>query len=175
MKVGFDPGSPEEKISKDWLMQRYHAPSDDANQPVDLAAAAGFEQVMRGLTVQIANDPHRLEWNKDSFFRRFVQGPTDNADRSKGHSPHWRGRRPRQMIGVVGMIRSSNLAAVEIQAASWFYEAGETGDSPLPRLSDDTPRRFRKYAEPKDQLGAIIHPSLADTLDERRGPAVLTG
>jgi len=73
MKVGFDPGSPEEKIFKDWLTQRYHAPSDDANQPVDLAAAAGFEEVMRGLTVQIADDPHRPEWNKDSFFRRFVQ------------------------------------------------------------------------------------------------------
>jgi Zn-dependent M28 family amino/carboxypeptidase len=73
MKVGFDPGSPEEKIFKDWLTQRYHAPSDDANQPVDLEAAAGFEEVMRDLTVQIANDPHRSEWNKDSFFRRFVQ------------------------------------------------------------------------------------------------------
>jgi Zn-dependent M28 family amino/carboxypeptidase len=73
MKVGFDSGSPEEEIFKDWLTQRYHAPSDDANQPVDLAAAAGFEEVMRGLIVQIANDPHRPEWNKDSFFRRFVQ------------------------------------------------------------------------------------------------------
>jgi len=73
MKVGFDAGVPEEKIFKDWLTQRYHAPSDDANQPVDLAAAAGFEEVMRGLTVQIANDPHRPAWNKDSFFRRFVQ------------------------------------------------------------------------------------------------------
>jgi Zn-dependent M28 family amino/carboxypeptidase len=87
MKVGFDPGSPEEKIFKDWLTQRYHAPSDDANQPVDLAAAAGFEEVMRDLTVQIANDPHRPEWNKDSFFRRFVERPADDADRSRGHAP----------------------------------------------------------------------------------------
>jgi hypothetical protein len=66
--------------------QRYHAPSDDANQPVDLTAAAGFEEVMRAQTVQIADDPHRPEWNKDSFFRRFVQRPTDNADRSRGHA-----------------------------------------------------------------------------------------
>src|ERR1700733_10632468 len=72
MKVGFDPGSPEEKIFKDWLTQRYHAPSDDVNQPVDLAAAAGFEEVMRGLTLQVADDPHRPAWNKDSFFRRFA-------------------------------------------------------------------------------------------------------
>jgi Zn-dependent M28 family amino/carboxypeptidase len=72
MKVGFDAGTPEEKIFKDWLTERYHAPSDDANQPVDLAAAAGFEEVMRGLTLQIADDPHRPAWNKDSFFRRFA-------------------------------------------------------------------------------------------------------
>jgi len=73
MKVGFEAGAPEEKIFKNWLTERYHAPSDDANQPVDLAAAAGFEEVMRGLTVQVANDPHRPAWDKDSFFRRFVQ------------------------------------------------------------------------------------------------------
>jgi Zn-dependent M28 family amino/carboxypeptidase len=86
MKVGCDPGSPEEKVFKDWLTQRYHAPSDDANQPVDLAAAAGFEEVMRGLTVEIANDPHRPEWNKDSFFRRFVPPPSHPADRIRGRS-----------------------------------------------------------------------------------------
>jgi Zn-dependent M28 family amino/carboxypeptidase len=72
MKVGFDSGTPEEKIFKDWLTERYHAPSDDAKQPVDLAAAAGFEEVMRGLTLQIADDPHRPTWNQDSFFRRFA-------------------------------------------------------------------------------------------------------
>jgi len=72
MTVGFDAGAPEEKLFKDWLRERYHAPSDDTNQPVDLAAAAGYEEVMRGLTVQIANDPRRPAWNKDSFFRRFV-------------------------------------------------------------------------------------------------------
>jgi len=72
MKVGFDSGTPEEKIFKDWLTERYHAPSDDAKQPVDLAAAAGFEEVMRGLTLQIADDPHRPAWNQDSFFRRFA-------------------------------------------------------------------------------------------------------
>src|ERR1700733_14534324 len=36
-------------------------------------------------------------------------------------------------------------------------------------------RRFGKYAERKDQLSEIIHPSPADTLDERRGLAVPTG
>jgi hypothetical protein len=71
--VGFDPGAPEEAVFKTWLTERYHAPSDDANQPVDLGAAAGFEEVIRGLTVQVANDEHRPEWKSDSFFRRFAQ------------------------------------------------------------------------------------------------------
>ena len=73
MKVGFDPGTPEERVFKDWLTERYHAPSDDALQPVDLPAAAGFEEVMRGLTVQVANDPKRPAWKQDSFFRRFAK------------------------------------------------------------------------------------------------------
>ncbi len=39
LKVGFDKGSPEEQIAKKWLTERYHAPSDDLNQPVDKQAA----------------------------------------------------------------------------------------------------------------------------------------
>ncbi len=72
MKVGFEPGSPEQAVFKQWLTERYHAPSDDGAQPVNLSAAAGFEEVMRALTVQIANDPQRPAWKPDSFFRRFA-------------------------------------------------------------------------------------------------------
>ena len=72
--VGYVPGAPEEKILKDWRTERYHAPSDDANQPVDLAAAAGYEEVVRTLTVEIANNPIRPAWKQDSFFRRFSAG-----------------------------------------------------------------------------------------------------
>jgi hypothetical protein len=79
MKVGFDPGTPEETQFKQWLTDRYHAPSDDVGQPVDLGAAAGFEEVMRGLTVEIANDPHRPAWKNDSFFRRFAKAPRGPA------------------------------------------------------------------------------------------------
>jgi Zn-dependent M28 family amino/carboxypeptidase len=73
MKVGFDPGTAEEKQFKQWLTERYHAPSDDADQPVNLETAAGFEEVMRALTIQIANDPRRPAWKSDSFFRRFAK------------------------------------------------------------------------------------------------------
>jgi Zn-dependent M28 family amino/carboxypeptidase len=72
-KVGFAPGSPEQQMAKDWLTNRYHAPSDDTNQPVDLTAAAGYEEIMRGLMVAVANSPERPQWKPDSFFRRYAQ------------------------------------------------------------------------------------------------------
>ena len=74
MGVGFDPGSPDQKkIFKDWLTQRYHAPSDDLNQPVELSAAAQYEDIIRGLMISVANNAQRPQWKSDSFFRRYAQ------------------------------------------------------------------------------------------------------
>ncbi|HEX8766266.1 MAG TPA: M28 family peptidase, partial [Candidatus Acidoferrum sp.] len=70
--VGFELGTPEQKVFKDWLTNRYHAPSDDVNQPVDLKTAAGYEEFTRRLLIETANAAARPEWNKDSFFRRFA-------------------------------------------------------------------------------------------------------
>jgi Zn-dependent M28 family amino/carboxypeptidase len=69
--VGAVPGSPEADTIKAWRTERYHAPSDDANQPVNLATAAGYEEVIRALTIEVANDPSRPQWKPDSFFRRY--------------------------------------------------------------------------------------------------------
>jgi Zn-dependent M28 family amino/carboxypeptidase len=73
MSVAPQPDTPEQKIFKDWLTQRYHAPSDDINQPVDLASAAKYEEIVRALLINIANDNQRSEWKPDSFFRRFAE------------------------------------------------------------------------------------------------------
>jgi Zn-dependent M28 family amino/carboxypeptidase len=73
MKVGYEQGSPDAKLYKDWLTQRYHAPSDDTNQPVDLQSAGAFEAIVRGLTIAVANRTERPQWKSDSFFRRFAQ------------------------------------------------------------------------------------------------------
>lgn len=70
--IGFELGTPEQKIFKDWLTNRYHAPSDDVNQPVDLQAAAGYEEFTRRLLLDTANTPRRPHWNPDSFFRRYA-------------------------------------------------------------------------------------------------------
>jgi Zn-dependent M28 family amino/carboxypeptidase len=73
LKVGYEKGSPEEKLQNTWLKERYHAPSDDLNQPVDLEAAAGFNRFMLKLVEQIANQDERPRWHQASFFRRFAK------------------------------------------------------------------------------------------------------
>jgi Zn-dependent M28 family amino/carboxypeptidase len=70
--VTFEPGTPEQKIFKDWLTNRYHAPSDDVNQPVDLRAAALYEEFTLRLLLETANAPARPRWKPDSFFRRYA-------------------------------------------------------------------------------------------------------
>jgi Zn-dependent M28 family amino/carboxypeptidase len=73
--IGALPGSPEETIIKTWRSERYHAPSDDSNQPVDLVTAARYEEVIRALTIEVANDTARPAWKPDSFFRRYAVPP----------------------------------------------------------------------------------------------------
>ena len=71
-KFGYVPGSPEEKLHKEWLKNRYHAPSDDLNQPVDKTAAAQFNQIILNLLERVADATGRPQWKPDSFFRRFA-------------------------------------------------------------------------------------------------------
>jgi hypothetical protein len=72
MSVWAEPGTPEEKVLETWLRTRYHAPSDDVNQPVDLQAAALFEEIVLRLLTETANADARPRWNNDSFFRRYA-------------------------------------------------------------------------------------------------------
>jgi Zn-dependent M28 family amino/carboxypeptidase len=70
-KFGYEKGSPEEQLAKDWLRERYHAPSDDLNQPVDKPAAAEYNRIMLDLGMRVADASTRPHWNADSFFKRF--------------------------------------------------------------------------------------------------------
>jgi Zn-dependent M28 family amino/carboxypeptidase len=72
MKLGFQPGSPEAAIDAAWTRERYHAPSDDLQQPIDLGAAVGFTEVIGRLAVRIANRETRPAWKPESFFKRFA-------------------------------------------------------------------------------------------------------
>jgi hypothetical protein len=72
-KFGYEFGSPEEKIRREWVRDVYHKPNDDPNQKVDLEAAAKFNRVILGLLQRVANDQSRPTWNGTSFFRRFAR------------------------------------------------------------------------------------------------------
>ncbi len=76
-KFGWVPGTPEEKIYKDWYRDRYHGLSDDLKQPVDLAGAGQFTQILFDLLSRVANAEQRPQWNGDSFFKRFAAVATN--------------------------------------------------------------------------------------------------
>jgi Peptidase family M28 len=78
-KFGYIPGTPEEKTFKAWYAERYHAPSDDLSQPVNLAAAAQFDTILEKLALRVADADHRPEWKPDSFFRRFASSSRSSA------------------------------------------------------------------------------------------------
>ncbi|HUQ94736.1 MAG TPA: M28 family peptidase, partial [Bryobacteraceae bacterium] len=72
-KLGYAPGSPEEKIFKAWLKERYHGVTDDLQQPVDREAAAKFNRLLVSIAMAVANDPQRPRWLDSSFFKRYAQ------------------------------------------------------------------------------------------------------
>jgi len=72
MKDGYAKGSPEEIVFKSWLTDRYHAVTDDLQQPVDKTAAATFDLLAARLLERVANEGSRPTWKSDSFFRRYA-------------------------------------------------------------------------------------------------------
>jgi hypothetical protein len=72
-KFGYDKGSPDETIRRNWVRDIYHKPADDTNQKIDAEAAARFDRVILALIERVANDPARPKWKDDSFFKRFAK------------------------------------------------------------------------------------------------------
>ncbi len=56
------------KFNEEWIATRYHAPSDDMSQPMDLDASVEFMQVDFLVGYDIAQDPQRPEWKPGDFF-----------------------------------------------------------------------------------------------------------
>lgn len=74
-KFGYLKGDPEERVFQDWYASRYHGSKDDAEQPVDLEAAAQFNDLLRALLVRVADADEAPKWHEDSFFKRFAASP----------------------------------------------------------------------------------------------------
>jgi Peptidase family M28 len=72
---GYDKGSPEEVIYRDWYARRYHKPQDDLETPIDWAAAGKFNRFYTALTLAIANDPTRPHWLDSSPYSSHQHKP----------------------------------------------------------------------------------------------------
>ena len=73
MAVGCKLDTPQQKAIDEWLHNRYHAPSDDTQQPVNLETVGKFEGLVWDLLAFTANSEKTPEWKPDSFFKRFAQ------------------------------------------------------------------------------------------------------
>ena len=71
-KFHAEGGTPEDKIMAAWLRERYHAPSDDVQQPVEVESAVQFNRIITSFVEHTANRATRPEWKDSSFFRRYV-------------------------------------------------------------------------------------------------------
>lgn len=67
---GYDKGSPEEAIYRQWYADRYHKPSDDVNQPIDFHAASRFGAFFEKLALVVANAPQKPTWKPGSPYAK---------------------------------------------------------------------------------------------------------
>ena len=72
-KFGFQRGTPEERIEKEWRSVRYHSPSDDIAQPVEKEEAVKLNDFVADMALRVANGTVRPTWNADSAFRKFAE------------------------------------------------------------------------------------------------------
>jgi Zn-dependent M28 family amino/carboxypeptidase len=63
-----DPAVDGKKFMEQWIATRYHAPSDDMNQPLNFDAAVQFMQIDFLVGYDIAQDPQRPKWKPGDFF-----------------------------------------------------------------------------------------------------------
>jgi Zn-dependent M28 family amino/carboxypeptidase len=73
MDVGYKLDTPQQKVIDEWRRDRYHAPSDDLGQPVNLETAAKFEGLVWDLLAFTADNEKVPEWKPESFFKRFAR------------------------------------------------------------------------------------------------------
>jgi Zn-dependent M28 family amino/carboxypeptidase len=73
MDVGYKLDTPEQKVIDQWLHTRYHAPSDDPQQPVNFETVGRFEGLVWDLLAFTADNEKIPEWKPDSFFKRFAR------------------------------------------------------------------------------------------------------
>jgi hypothetical protein len=67
---GYEPGSPDEAVYRQWYAERYHSPADDIKQPWVPEAAAKFNDFFNTLVATLANAPEKPHWKPGSTFAK---------------------------------------------------------------------------------------------------------
>jgi Zn-dependent M28 family amino/carboxypeptidase len=67
-KFGFAKDTPEFQTEHDWRANRYHAPSDDLEQPMMKEEALKLDDFVAALAVRVANTQARPAWLPGSVF-----------------------------------------------------------------------------------------------------------
>ena len=67
-------GFPEEfaAVQRAWRRERKHTPSDDPQQPINLETISQYEEIVRALLLDVANNPRRPQWKSGSFYKRLA-------------------------------------------------------------------------------------------------------
>jgi Zn-dependent M28 family amino/carboxypeptidase len=63
---GYRPGSPSERIYRQWYETGYHKPQDDLKQPMDFKAAADFNRFFYSLVDRVADGSNPPSWKSGS-------------------------------------------------------------------------------------------------------------
>jgi hypothetical protein len=63
---GYRPGSPSERIYRQWYETGYHKPQDDLKQPTDFKAAADFNRFFYSLVDRVADGSNPPSWKSGS-------------------------------------------------------------------------------------------------------------
>jgi len=69
-KFGFAKGAPEFDIEHDWRANRYHAPSDDLDQPMLKEEAVKLDAFVAAIARRVADADNRPHWLAGSIFRK---------------------------------------------------------------------------------------------------------
>ena len=75
-KFGFAKNTPQFQIEHDWRANRYHAPSDDLEQPgVSKEEAVKLDAYVAALALRVANADSRPQWLKGEHLRKIKTPP----------------------------------------------------------------------------------------------------
>ena len=74
-RTGLDPARDPQDELDTWIVERYHKPTDDLAQPLDLEGVRRELRANLLVTYHIANEMGSIEWDTGSFlYRRWVGG-----------------------------------------------------------------------------------------------------